>query len=282
MRFKRFSGPFCPSFPSQSGSADALQRFQSASWRRSRLVGRPCSSARAGSGREPARPLERLARRQTLGRFLVERPGRWAPGRGRPPDRRRRPSVPVRPGAGRSGRRRAPRAPGLAGCPLTATRPLPMPRPRRAPGSCRSGRPKATCRAGFGPSSSPGRASAAAGLTAQKIQSRVPRDLEPLLARRQGRRTVGAQAQVAAVEEVFPAVAEEHRGDQRAAGPCCRLAPAAMRTPSRRIIPVAASSPPWRRPGRGPRPRAASRRRRAARRRRGARRPCPRSGCCCP
>ena len=48
--FKGHLRPGTRNYQSSSGGRLALQRFQSASWRRSRLVGRPCSMPSAGSG----------------------------------------------------------------------------------------------------------------------------------------------------------------------------------------------------------------------------------------
>src|SRR4051794_3980805 len=41
------------------------------------------------------------------------------------------------------------------------------------------------------------------------------RNLEPLVARWQCARAIGTQPQLAAVEQVFPAIAQEHRRDER-------------------------------------------------------------------
>ena len=108
-------------------STDALQRCQSASWRRSRLVGRPCSMASAGSAprRRCSAPL--LARGDALGRFLVQRCATGAgPRTSLTPQHDARVRGTRALAQRRSGRRRCTSREALAAWPLTCTRPLPI------------------------------------------------------------------------------------------------------------------------------------------------------------
>ena len=73
-RFKRgmFAG-FGDRASSVGVVAVALQRFQSASSRRSRLVGRPCSTAQRRLGRQRGAPHSRFACGDAFGGLLVQR-----------------------------------------------------------------------------------------------------------------------------------------------------------------------------------------------------------------
>jgi hypothetical protein len=121
-RFKRVFQPDRRPAPGRS-SALALQRCQSASWRRSRLVGRPCSMARAGSAPRRRCSAACSAGGDALGRFGVQ----GLRHRGRAAHLAQASTTPCArpdPGAARCLVAGAQLARGLAGWPLTLTRPL--------------------------------------------------------------------------------------------------------------------------------------------------------------